>query len=190
MVRPTVPTVDQLRPHSAGLMFLQPSPESTTSPSDLPEMTEPPSDPWSSPSQTTDSAGEPDPSPAPTSSRASSAEPVLSKAAIREAARNLVIGAGEAAHEAFARDEIDQQVGLWLTNDGDAENIGDPLARIVARRDVLGATGNPDVGDAIAAAVGLAVFGWRQLQLWNAARRIRRAGRIAEETAAAGAEAA
>ena len=190
MVRPTVPTVDELRPHSAGLMFRQPSPESTTSPSDLPETEDLQSDPWSSPSQTTDSAGEPDLSPAQTSSRASSAEPVLSKAAIRDAARHVVIGVGETLHEALARDEVDQQVGLWLTTEGDAENIGDPLARIVARRDPLGAAGNPDVADALAAAVGLAVFGYRQLRLWNAARRIRRAGRIAEETAAAGAEAA
>jgi hypothetical protein len=183
MVRPTVPSVDQLRPRGS-LTFLQPDPEPTTSPADLPSLDEAP-DPWSSSTETSDAAADPAPSPDPTSSRASSAEQLLSKETIRELAHDLVIGAGEAAHERFARDDAARQVGLWLTDDADAENIGDPLVRIVARRDPLGAAGNPDVADAIAAAVGVAVFGWRQLQRWNAARRIRRAGRIAEDQAAA-----
>ncbi|MBN9328086.1 MAG: hypothetical protein BGO38_07005 [Cellulomonas sp. 73-145] len=186
MARQPVPTVDQLRPSSSSLAFLQPTEPAEVSPSDLPDPTAL-GDPWSSISETSDSAGEPDPSPAPTSSPASSAEPLLSKGTIEDLAQELVIGAGEMLNQTFARDGASQQVGMWLTDDHDAENIGTPLARIVNRHETLGAVGNPDVADAIAAGVGVGVYLWRQLQRWNAARQLRRAGQLAADQAAAAA---
>lgn len=188
MARTPVPGVDQLTHPSRGLLFQQPEEsEPTTSPADLPSP-EAMADPWSSSSETSDSAGEPDPSPARTSSPASSAEPLLSKGAIEDVAHELVIGAGEMLNQTFARDGASQQVGMWLTDDHDAENIGTPLARIVNRHETLGAVGNPDVADAIAAGVGVGVYLWRQLQRWNAARQLRRAGQLAAQQAAAGEE--
>ncbi len=64
---------------------------------------------------------------------------------------------------------------MWLTDQIDAENIGDPLARIINRHNPVGdVVGDTDAGDAIAALVGLGVYAFRQLDRWRQARRLRR----------------
>lgn len=117
-----------------------------------------------------------------TSSRASSGS-ALSKKAVKDAARQAVLMAGGVAHQLGARDELAQQAGLYLTDEDDAQAIGDPLANMANRRGGLGAAGNPDLADAIAALIGLALYVVKQLARWNAvkaARRNRAAGGFAD----------
>lgn len=173
--RTSVPTVDSQRPRGA-LTFLQPAPqlEPTTDPTSDPSL--PASLPSLDPSE-----GSPSPSDepsdelraesagAPTSSRGSSGS-ALSKRALRDAARRAVLMAGSVAHAVLARDAAQQQVGLYLADEDDAENIGDPLASIAQRRGGIGAAGNPDVGDAIAALIGLAMYGAKQFARFAEAR--------------------
>lgn len=182
--RSSVPPVDSLRP-SGGLTFLQPeTPSDPPSPSDLPgeETTSTPSQsglldgsPSASEQPHDEPAGpsedDPTSSPASSGSKASA----LSKRALRDAVRKGVLMAGTVANEILARDEAAQHVGLYLADEDDAQAIGDPLASIANRRGGLGAAGNPDVGDAIAALVGLALYGWKQFARSRAAREMRAA---------------
>jgi hypothetical protein len=99
----------------------------------------------------------------PTSSRASSADPgsvrPLTAKAQKLAARQAVKIAGSMAHQYLARDEAAKAVGLYLVDDEVAEQIGDPLSRIMARHSPAdGAMANPDVADGIAAMLGVANF--------------------------------
>lgn len=197
MGRPSVPPVDELKPSGDPLTFLQPSPPPTASPSDLPMAETFPqegqeaADPWSS--GLDESAGDvrDEASPDPTSSRASSGpEQEAAGLVIRELTRKGVLAAGEVAHESLARDEAARYVGLWLTDDVDAENIGDPLARIINRHNpVSDITGDTDAADGIAALAGLAVYAFRQFDRWRGARRLRRVARVAAAQAAAAGEA-
>jgi hypothetical protein len=99
----------------------------------------------------------------PRSSRASSADPAsvrpLTAKAQAAAARQAVKIAGSMAHQYLARDEAAKAVGLFLVDDETAEQIGDPLARIMARHAPIdGGIANPDVADGIAAMLGVANF--------------------------------
>jgi hypothetical protein len=94
-----------------------------------------------------------------------------------------VLGAGEFAHQVLARDEPAQAVELYRTDDDDAEAIGDPLANIANRHGGLGAAGNPDLGDAIAALIGLALYATKQFARWNAARALRQAAHVQQQPA-------
>jgi hypothetical protein len=107
------------------------------------------------------------------SSRTSSAENPMSKAAMRDAARQGVKIAGTTAHELLVHDEAGAAVGLYLADDDDAEAIGDPLANIAYRRGGLGAVANPDLADALAAMVGLALYAMKQLQRRRLAKQLR-----------------
>lgn len=114
----------------------------------------------------------------PTSSRTSSADPAsarpLSKKAQQLAARQAVKIAGSVAHQYLARDEAAQAAGLFLVDDESAEQIGDPIARIMARRaPVDGAIANPDVADGIAAMLGVANFVSKQITANSHAAAIR-----------------
>lgn len=173
--RSAVPPVESLRP-SGSLTFLAPSDDPTTSPSDpLSEPTSP-SDPWAdgSPSLSDESSDEPS-AESGTSRRSStgSSGSALSKRTLRDAARAAVLGAGGIAHEFLAQQEAQQQVGLYLADEQDAEAIGDPLASIAHRHGGIGGAANPDLGDAIAAIVGLAVYVSKQLGRAREARRLR-----------------
>lgn len=121
----------------------------------------------------------------PSSSRGSSADPAsvkpLTARAQRAAARQAVKVAGSMAHTMLARDEAAQAVGLFLVDDETAAQIGDPLARIVARRAPLdGAVANPDVADGIAAMLGVANFVSKQIVASSEAARLR-AGLVVDE---------
>jgi len=85
--------------------------------------------------------------------------------------------AGAVANQNLTRDELERDdVGLWIADEDDAANIGDPLANLAARRGgVAGAAANPDLGDIIAMLVGLAVYVSKQLQKLQAVRQYRRA---------------
>lgn len=173
--RSSVPPVDSLsspRP-SGGLLFQQPepvtsdlpSPSDPPSPSDLPDASPSGSEPLHD--ELDDPSGDD-----PTSSRGSSTSrpAALSKRTLREAVRRGVLMAGTVAHSVLARQPAEQAVGLYLADDDDAKAIGDPLADIAHRRGGIGAAGNPDVADAIAALIGLALYGAKQFARFAEAR--------------------
>jgi hypothetical protein len=117
------------------------------------------------------------PSPSrPTSSTASSGNSSpFAKPKIREATRRAVIALGDLAHDRLARDRAAQQAELWRADDDDAENIGDPLAEAAHRHmGELGEFNNPDVGDLIAAGIGIAVYLFKQLDKARTMYRLRR----------------
>lgn len=159
---------DPSRPGGA-LTFRQPE-EETSDPLSLPAVDD-------SPSLSGEPSDElPGPSEGPRTSSRGSSGSALSKRALRDAARAGVITAGGIAHQVLARDELEQQAGLYLADEDDAEAIGDPLANMANRRGGLGAAGNPDLADAIAALIGLALYIVKQLARWNAVKAARRAG--------------
>jgi hypothetical protein len=114
----------------------------------------------------------------PRSSGTSSADPAsvkaLSTKAQKLAARQAVKIAGGMAHQYLARDEAAQAAGLFLVDDESAEQIADPLARIMARHaPVDGAMTNPDVADGIAAMLGVANFVRKQIEASSHAAALR-----------------
>lgn len=174
MPRATVPSVDALRP-TGPIAFMQPSedPSDLPSPSDLPDLTSSPSDqpdPWPSTDETSPSAREDEDEPDRRSSTASRAGSALSKRTLRDAVRRGVLMAGGIAHTVLAREEAQQRVGLYLADEDDSQAIGDPLTNIAYRHGGIGAAGNPDVADAIAALIGLALYGAKQLARATEAR--------------------
>lgn len=187
--RSAVPPVDQLIPPSrplGALTFQQPEPE-PSSPSDLPSLTPDPSldegagaGDWSSGDESATS--DPGPSGASRTSSKASSGSALSKKPLQEAARTAVLAAGAAAGEALT-DDAGKAVELYVTDEADAAAIGDPIASIIGRHGGLGDAANPDLGDAIAAGVGLAVYVWKQLGRWKAARQVRAQQRVAQEHA-------
>lgn len=75
----------------------------------------------------------------------------------KQLARNAVLLGSVRVHQVLARTEGQIRAGLYLAEDEDAENIGDPLANIAARRTGI-SSDNPDVNDGIAAAIGFANY--------------------------------
>lgn len=109
-------------------------------------------------------------SPAATSSRGSTrvANPVGSEG-LRDMARAGVLIAGDQAHNLLARTEGQQAVGLYRTDQDDAERIGDPLARIAGRHQGVGEM-NEDTADLLASMLGLARFATKQITLSHHAK--------------------
>lgn len=189
MARATVPALDAeqpsppddlIPPRPSGPLTFDPnlSDDPTPSPSDLPADDSPsPND------EPSDAYDEPSDAP-PTSSTGSSAGSALSKRALRDAAREAVLAAGGIAHQVLARDELQADAGLWLADTDDAEAIGDPVANVVHRHGGLGAAGNPDLADAIAALIGLALYASKQIARWHQIRAARQ--NAAAHVAAAG----
>lgn len=152
-------------PRSGSLMFNQPDPTNIDLPDDS---LSPSADRLDAPS---------DPSEAgPRSSTGSSAKApsTASKRALRDAVRAGVMITGSLANEFLARDQATATVGLYRTDEQDAEAIGDPIASIVNRHGGIGTAGNPDLADAIAALIGLALYARKQLSLWLTAKEHRR----------------
>ena len=163
---PSLP--EQLKPAprrpSSGPMFLPPDPTQnpTMTAASLPDVSQPEASP---------SAGDESPDPseqsdAPrTSSTGSSGADLGSKQLLAEGFRNAVLALGTIAHRFRARDEIAREHGQYLVAAEEAEAIGDPVASIVQRHGGIGAAGNPDLTDAFAVLLGLAVYALRQLDL-------------------------
>lgn len=189
--RASVPSVEspRVRP-SGGLTFLQPEEqEPATNPTDLPSS-------WADDTTSPSSLDRPEPSPSPsdelldesdessderrrssTGSRGGSTLKVT-----RDAARKTVRGAGVLAHKYLTRDEVDRFVGLYLTDEEDERDIGDPLGKIVKRHAPLGDAGNADVIDGLNALAGLVVYAFKQVDRIRAAAKVRR--QLAAEAAA------
>lgn len=109
----------------------------------------------------------------PTSSRASSVPDPASERMLAELIELGVTTAGTLAHDALARDQLDQELGRWLVAPAEAETIAGSLAAIAQRRGGVGPAGSPDVADLLTAAIAAAAYSARQLKLWLAARRHR-----------------
>lgn len=84
---------------------------------------------------------------------------------------------GHRLNQLLSRDELEAQAGLWVPDEEDTEGVSDPLSRIAARRGGP-AVLNPDVGDAIAAAISLAAYVSKQLALRVAIRKAAGAGQV------------
>lgn len=121
-----------------------------------------------------------DPTSSATSTQSEHVEPSpLSKRAIRRMVRGGVIAAGSVAHEHLAADELEQALGVYLFEEEEVQQIATPLGNIAARRSgAAGAIANPDVADAISAAVGFAVYLSRQLALRSRIRKARSTARL------------
>jgi hypothetical protein len=131
------------------------SPEAETT---LPDSPQGSADDWQS-----DEGAEPS-GPAGTSSKGSAtrvANPLVGDA-LRDTFRNGVIIAGDQAHRFLARTQGQLEAGLYRADEQDAANIGDPLAKIAARREGLGQV-SPDTADLLAAMMGLAGYASKQI---------------------------
>lgn len=94
---------------------------------------------------------------------------------LRDTFRNGVILVSHQANQYLARTEAQRELELYLADDQDAENIGDPLARIVGRREGLGQV-SPDTADLMAAMMGLAGYATKQIQKAAIASKIQARG--------------
>lgn len=157
-----------------GLRVLQPNP-SPSSPT--PSPTTGPADPSG-----TDYATDPlDTDTSPTSTRSSEKAPRLDLAALKDTARAAVAGVSKMVQRFAARTEDELQADVWIASSSEQAQIGDPLAKIAQRHGVpMGAGGSPDVGDLIAAGLGLAGYLARNiitaLEIRRARRKLDQAG--------------
>jgi len=134
-----------------------PSPEPTTAPTSDPIDETTTEDPI-------DSAGIPSQDPA-------EQHPIkLGKRSFAEIARGVVASASLYVHGFFARTEAAQQSGVWIADENDQAQIGDPLAAIAARHGVPATAGSKDTADLISAAVGLAAYLAKNIKLALALR--------------------
>lgn len=123
-----------------------------------------------------DEASDPSESPAGTSSRGSTpgGEKVgnpLAGEGLRSTFRAGVIIASDQTHRFLARTQGQLETRLYLADDQDAANIGDPLASLVARREGLGEV-SPDTADLLSALMGLAGYATKQIQKQAVAKQI------------------
>lgn len=105
--------------------------------------------------------------PAPTSP-GSGSSPEFSAAdrrQLKDALKGGVRTVGRMLNDLATRTELEQQAGLFLTDDDDEEGLADPVASILGRRGGLAAAANPDVSDVIRAAITLAAYCSKQLAL-------------------------
>jgi hypothetical protein len=117
---------------------------------------------------------QPSPVEEPSSARRGSerSRPFAGKAAVTEAvATGLKIGTGVAS-ERFAPPEAP---GMFELLPEDEQRLVPPLAGLASRRVPETMAGSPDLTDAIAGAMALALYVGRQLETWRAVRRMRKA---------------
>lgn len=118
---------------------------------------------------------QPSPVEEPSSARRGRSErprPFAGKEAVSEAvATGLKIGTGVAS-ERFAPPEAPEMFELLPE---DEQRLVPPLAGLASRRVPETMAGSPDLTDAIAGAMALALYVGRQLETWRAVRRFRKA---------------
>jgi hypothetical protein len=106
-----------------------------------------------------------DPTSSPGSSRADKPAALLSQAQMRATARQAVVIGTGMAHTVGAKTEAQKAVGLYLADDTDAANIGNPLADIMHRRgDIVGGKLSPDANDFLKSLMGVAGYITKQIQ--------------------------
>lgn len=92
----------------------------------------------------------------------------------------LLLAASEQANDKFA-----PETPLLLADEHEAIGVARPAARIIVRHMPagMGGPGNPDLADAVSAAITLFRYGLRQLRLFHAIRRARATGPEAQQEA-------
>jgi hypothetical protein len=95
---------------------------------------------------------------------------LLDEETMQAMARGGVAVAGAKAHDMFATTEGQKGVGLYLTDESDQANIGDPLGSIAARHQGIGGKVNPDTKDLLSALVGLVGYATKQINLRTQAK--------------------
>jgi hypothetical protein len=116
---------------------------------------------WQSDELLDDSDPSSDPTSSPGSSRAEKPAALLSQAQMRATARQAVVIGTGMAHSVGAQ----KAVGLYLADDADAANIGNPLADIMHRRgDIVGGKLSPDANDFLKSLMGVAGYITKQIQ--------------------------
>lgn len=107
-----------------------------------------------------------------------SSEPVavkVDKSSISEIARNAVLVASKFVHDRLARTEEERAADVWIAEQRDQAQIGDPLASIAARHGAPASAVSPDVAELIAAGIGLvAYFAKNAAKAWEIRRGRRR----------------
>jgi hypothetical protein len=97
----------------------------------------------------------------------------LTKAALKATTAQAVLIGSAMAHRVAARTEGQRVVGLYLADEQDADNIGDPLASIMHRRGgIAGGAMNPDVNDGLQIAMALANYVSKQVVKVSQAREV------------------
>lgn len=99
----------------------------------------------------------PDAPPATATRSSSSGSIKLDKGSVAEILRQGIYVASGFIHNVLARTEDEQAAGVWLADDGDQKQIGDPLAAVAARHGVP-VDGGADVADLIAAGLGAVAY--------------------------------
>lgn len=116
--------------------------------------------PWSDPESADDVDGKPRRT---GSSRTSSpAEVRANLAAFEGMVEQGVEMGGEALHALRVRDELERQVGLYLTDEQDQRGIAKPAARLMSRHSD-GDLGNPDLNDGLGILMALANYVIKQV---------------------------
>lgn len=155
-----------------GLLFQQPEEDqeetpslhSVPSPSTSPEESPDPADDSPSPLEWEDEDDSADPSDdAPTSSKGSSRAELATKRGMQATARNAVkIGSG-VAHTFLANTPGKKEAGLYLADDEDAANIGNPIGSYMSRHGGVGGKLSPDAKDALDGLMGFGGFMAKQI---------------------------
>lgn len=162
---------------------LPPAPRTSPEAPDQLAAEEEPTGSASEPDWTSDDSSEA-PASDPTSSSTSSAKSPLKplgKAALKATTAKAVLIGSAMAHRVAARTEGQRSVGLYLADQEDADNIGEPVASILSRRGgIAGKEVSPDTADALAAMMGLANYVSKQVV------RLQQAHEVDEHLAAGG----
>jgi len=167
------------------------TPESSSNPTPLPEpepatATPPPlhvKDTSSSPtpsstttSQPSATAYVPDPVASGTTPSSEPSEPAaavkLNSGALGELARGLVLTASMYLHSVLARTDAEKAGQVWIADDEDQAQIGDPLAGVVQRKGVAAGVVNRDMAAVIEAGIGVAAYAVKNVKKMLAARRL------------------
>jgi hypothetical protein len=158
-----------------------PGPETTEAPpplfqgqDQLPPRPAPPLDDLAGPPSA--SAWPPDEMPDLPPTTASGSSPEFSagdRKQLKETLRRGLKAFGQLLNRVATVDELEEQAGLYALDDDDTEGIADPAAGIIGRRGGLAQAANPDINDAIRAAIALALYVSKQLSLRRDIRRAR-----------------
>jgi hypothetical protein len=134
-------------------------------PSSIPSTTTP------SPQFATSSA--PDPvSSGPTPSSPEAPGPVkLNVTALTELARGAVLTFSLYVHSALARTDAEKAMSVWIADEEDQAQIGDPIATVAQRRGAAAGLVSKDTAALIEAGIGLLAYGVKNVKKVLAARR-------------------
>lgn len=95
----------------------------------------------------------------------------LDKNSLVEILRGAVLTASLALHNVLARTEFEKAASVWVADESDQAQIGDPLAAIAQRRGAAAGVVSTDSAALIEAGLGLLAYGVKNIKKVLAARR-------------------